>query len=125
MLRSASSCRLPSYWTPRIFEPFMLQTVLKKGSSPIQLEKRAPKFGSREIQLGLYLIEIAIGIGIGIELKSTLQQAAENLRGKDFIYLIRSLTPQQATGNALAIAVQHSRIPRTLPLRYNPCRPVD
>jgi len=25
------------------------------------------KFGSREIRLGLYLIEIAIGIGIGIE----------------------------------------------------------
>jgi hypothetical protein len=38
-------------------------------------------------------------------LKSTLQQAAGNLLGKDFIYLIRSLTPQQATGNALAIAV--------------------
>ena len=98
---------------------------IKSGSSPNQLEERAPKFGSREIQLGLYLIEIAIGIGIGIELKSTLQQAAGNLRGKDFIYLIRSLTPQQAAGNALAIAVQYSRIPRNLPLRYNPCRPID
>jgi hypothetical protein len=51
------------------------------------------------------------------ELKSTLQQAAGNVLpcgsashlGKDFIYLIRSLTPQQsAMGNALAIAVQVS-----------------
>jgi hypothetical protein len=27
--------------------------------------------------------------------------------GKDLIYLIRSLTPQQATGNALAASVQN------------------
>ncbi|UCD32057.1 MAG: hypothetical protein JSV38_15070 [Desulfobacterales bacterium] len=37
-------------------------------------------------------------------MKSTLQQAAGNLPGKEFCnFYIRSLTPQQATGNALAV----------------------
>ena len=40
-----------------------------------------------------------------ILLKSALQQAAGNLPGKEFCnFYIRSLTPQQATGNALAVA---------------------
>ena len=40
-------------------------------------------------------------------LKITLQQAAGNLPRKEFNQsIIRSLTPQHAAGNALAIAVQ-------------------
>ncbi len=50
-------------------------------------------------------------------LKRTLQQAAGNVLpcgsashlGNDFIYLIRSLTPKQAAGNALAVSVQTDR----------------
>ncbi|UCD31417.1 MAG: hypothetical protein JSV38_11530 [Desulfobacterales bacterium] len=39
------------------------------------------------------------------ELKSPLQQAAGNLPGKEFCnFYIRSHSPQQATGNALAVA---------------------
>ena len=43
-------------------------------------------------------------VSAGCQLKSSLQQAAGNLPGRDFIYLIRSLLPQQATGKVLAIA---------------------
>jgi len=43
------------------------------------------------------------------ELKITLQQAAGNLPRKEFNQsIIRSLTPQQAAGNALAIAVHEA-----------------
>jgi hypothetical protein len=40
-------------------------------------------------------------------LKSTLQQAARHLSGKEFCgFYIRSLFPQQAAGNKLAVAGQ-------------------
>jgi hypothetical protein len=43
-------------------------------------------------------------------LKSSLQQAAGNLPGKEFRNIcIRSLTPQQAAWNALAFAGQNSK----------------
>ena len=35
--------------------------------------------------------------------------ASASQPGKDFIYLIRSLTPKQATGNALTISVQNDK----------------
>jgi len=47
------------------------------------LAERAPKFGSREIQFGLYLIEIAIGIGTGIGIDFSIAVCPE-----PFLYAI-------------------------------------
>jgi len=47
-----------------------IHPLKKNDSSQIKLEERAPKFESREIQFGLFIIDISIPIPIAIPISA-------------------------------------------------------